>query len=129
MTHPGSQTPGKQTGQAAGGKSRTMLDCIEECQTCHTVCLETVQYCLQKGGEHAKPEHVRLLLDCVDICQTSADFMIRGSPLHGSTCGVCAEACDACAKSCEAFGNDAQMKKCAEACRHCADSCRQMSAA
>ena len=109
--------------------SRTMMDCIEACNESRRVCLETVQYCLEKGGKHADPVHIRLLLDCAEICQTSENFMLRGSERHGVTCLACAEVCEACATSCEAMGNDEQMKKCAEACRRCADSCRQMSAA
>ncbi|HWG90609.1 MAG TPA: four-helix bundle copper-binding protein [Candidatus Thermoplasmatota archaeon] len=104
-----------------------MRGCIEACTTCHQVCLETVQYCLQKGGEHASPEHLRLLLDCAEICETSANFMIRGSDHHGVTCGACAEVCVACAESCEALGDDEQMRRCAEACRTCADSCQEMA--
>ena len=106
----------------------TELDhCIQECTDCHRVCLETVRYCLEQGGEHAVPGHIGLLLDCAEICQTSANFMIRGSELHNRVCGLCAEVCDRCADSCESMGNDARMKTCAEACRSCAESCREMA--
>lgn len=107
--------------------SAKMQECIQECQTCSQVCLETVTHCLQKGGKHAQPEHIRLLLDCAEICQTSANFMIRGSDHHVQTCGVCAEVCDACAASCESFKDDAEMQRCAEECRHCAQECREMA--
>ena len=33
---------------------------------------------------------VIVLLDCAEICQTSANFMLRGSPLHTNTCAACA---------------------------------------
>lgn len=104
-----------------------MKHCIEACTTCHQVCVETVSYCLQQGGDHAAPEHIRLLLDCAEICQTSANFMVRGSEHHALTCGVCAEICEMCAESCEALGEDAQMQRCAEECRRCAASCREMA--
>lgn len=107
--------------------SAEMRDCIQECQSCHAVCLETVSHCLQKRGEHAEAEHIRLLLDCVEICQTSANFMLRGSDLHVRTCGVCAEVCDRCAEECERMADDEMMRRCAEACRQCAASCRQMA--
>ena len=105
-----------------------MQTCIENCQNCHTVCLETINHCLEMGGEHASPDHIKLLQDCVNICQTSADFMIRGSEHHAAVCGVCAEVCDACAKECErmADGNEF-MQRCADACRRCAESCREMA--
>jgi hypothetical protein len=104
-----------------------MQRCIQECMSCHAVCLETVTHCLKMGGQHAEVSHVRLLLDCADICQTSADYMLRGSDLHGRTCALCAEVCERCAADCERMGDDAQMQACAQACRACAESCRQMA--
>lgn len=105
-----------------------MKECIDNCTACHQVCLETVSYCLGKGGRHADAAHIRILLDCAEMCQTSADFMLRNSALHSRTCGLCAEACERCAQACETFGNDPQMKKCAEICRRCAKTCREMAA-
>jgi len=107
--------------------SSDMQACIAECQNCHGICVETVQHCLQMGGPHAEPVHIRLLLDCAEICQTSANFMRRNSPLHTLTCGVCAEVCGRCADDCAKFGDDSNMQACAEACRRCAESCRRMS--
>jgi hypothetical protein len=105
-----------------------MRQCIEHCTNCHAICVETAQHCLQMGGKHADPNHIRALLDCAQICQTSADFMLRGSELHGRTCGVCAEACERCAADCERLADgDELMLRCAEACRACAASCRSMA--
>lgn len=103
--------------------------CIENCLDCHSVCMETVTYCLDKGGKHAEANHIRLLMDCAQICQTSADFMLRISEIHPKTCGICAEVCERCAKACEQLGDDEMMRKCAEACRRCAESCHHMSMA
>jgi hypothetical protein len=90
--------------------------------------METIAYCLQMGGKHADPRHIRLMMDCAQICATSADFMLRGSDFHTRTCGVCAELCAACADSCQQIGpHDAQMQRCVEVCRECATSCRRMS--
>lgn len=111
-----------------GMLTEEMKGCINNCMSCSAVCLQTLTYCLQKGGRHAAPDHIRLLQDCVQICKTSADFMLRGSPLHTRTCGVCAEVCDRCAVECDKIGDDVAMKACAEACRRCAESCRKMSA-
>jgi hypothetical protein len=105
-----------------------MKQCIQECLSCHRICLETLTQCLQKGGRHVEAKHLRLMMDCTQICQTSADFMLRGSDLHTRTCFACAEVCSACAESCEKMADDAQMKACADACRRCAESCRRMSA-
>lgn len=108
-------------------RSAEMEACIKNCSDCHHICIETMSYCLQKGGRHAEAHHIRLLQDCIQICHTSEDFMLRGSDLHTYTCGVCAEVCERCAQDCEQMGNDAQMKACAEMCRRCAESCRSMS--
>jgi len=107
--------------------SEEMLQCLKNCQECHSVCLITVAHCLGMGGEHAERDHIRLMLDCAQICQTSADFMLRGSGLHARTCAVCAEVCALCAEDCSRFPEDRQMKACVEACRVCAASCRRMA--
>jgi hypothetical protein len=106
---------------------KDMQQCIQACLECSRSCLETVTYCLRKGGRHAEERHVRLLLDCAEICQTSANFMLRGSELHGRTCFACAEVCERCAESCAAMGDDAMMRACADMCRRCEESCRKMS--
>lgn len=104
-----------------------MRKCIRECHRCHDICTETVTHCLEMGGDHAEPNHIRLLLDCAEICQTSANFMLRVSDLHGQVCGVCAAVCERCAEDCERFGDDEVMKQCAEVCRSCAQSCLEMA--
>lgn len=105
-----------------------MQDCITRCSECHDSCLETVMNCLQMGGEHASPEHIRVLLDCAQACDASRDFMLRGSELHHEYCRVCANACERCADECERLGGeDEVMRNCAEICRRCAQSCRTMA--
>lgn len=106
-----------------------MKTAIEEAVSCHNICLETITYCLETGGDHADAAHIKLLEDCAEICQTAANFMVRESELHGQVCRVCAETCERCAESCDAFGEDEQMRRCAEACRRCAASCRDMAGA
>lgn len=101
--------------------------CIDACLDCHVVCTSTLQHCLEMGGRHTEPAHVRLMLDCAEICQTSANFMLRGSPLHRHTCGACAEVCARCADDCAKFGGDPMMQDCAAACRTCAEACRRMA--
>lgn len=114
---------------AATHTSTEMQQCIEECTRCHAICLQTVGHCLELGGKHADPAHIRLPLDCAEICQTSANFMLRGSDLHQRTCAVCAEVCRACADDCERLaGSDKMMQECAEQCRRCAESCERMAA-
>ena len=94
---------------------------------CHDICLQAVSHCLEKGGDHARAEHITLLLDCAEICQTAANFMLRNSELHARTCGVCAEICERCAEDCDRFGDDPTMQQCSQICRHCAEACKEMS--
>ncbi len=108
--------------------STEMQRCIELCQSCHASCLTTASHCLEMGGEHASSSHINTLLDCAATCVMSADFMLRGSQMHGRTCGVCAEACERCAQDCERLANgDQQMLDCAAICRQCAEACRMMA--
>ena len=104
-----------------------MKACIDECEKSHRVCAETARYCLDKGGRHVVPAHIGLLLDCDEICQTTAHSMLRGSAVHKTMCGACAEICERCAESCDSTANDAQMTTCAKTCRACAESCRKMA--
>ncbi len=103
--------------------------CIQQCTECHRVCVETLQHCLEQGGHHVEPAHVREMLDCAQICAVSADFMSRGSDTHIDVCGVCAHVCQRCAESCEKVNDSAEMQRCIDACRACAQSCREMTGA
>jgi hypothetical protein len=101
---------------------------ISNTKDCEAICVQTVQYCLEVGGDHAAPTHNKLLLDCADICAATARILLRGS--HQQVMEACATLCDLCAASCEKFAGDPQMKACANQCLLCASACRQaMSAA
>lgn len=104
-----------------------MQECIDACRECHDACETTLfTHCLQKGGEHVSPPHVKLMADCIAICYQAVDFMLRQSSMHAAVCEACARICESCAESCESF-SDQHMKDCAEVCRRCAASCRAMS--
>ena len=109
-------------------KNGEMKQCIENCQSCAEICLETLTHCLKKGGEHVKQQHIALLQVCADICQTSARAMLLNSQYHTVICGACAKICEACAEECGSFENDRMMKECADVCKRCAESCREMTA-
>lgn len=99
--------------------------CIDSCNHCHDICLHAAMtQCLERGGDHAEPAHLRLMLDCAEICRTAADFMLSGSRFHAKTCAVCAEVCKACEESCEALDG---MEECANICRECHERCRAMA--
>ncbi len=108
--------------------SKDMEQCIQACLDCYSVCTTTAAHCLDMGGQHASRQHQATMLDCASICQTSAGFMLRGSPMHGRVCGVCAEACRACEQECRSMANgDQMMLQCADVCRRCGDSCERMA--
>lgn len=103
-----------------------MQRCIQACLDCHRVCLTALSHhCLDVGGGHVAPRHVRLMLACAEICRTSAYFMELGTELHKHTCRICAIVCNECANDCERLGD---MRECVDACRHCATTCQSMAA-
>jgi hypothetical protein len=119
---PGQNDPG---GRRTRAMSDAMKACIGDCLDCHAECLETVTHtCLELGGKHLEPEHVRLMLSCAEVCQAAANVMLSRASAASALCLVCADLCDACARSCERIG---EMDHCAELCRRCAESCRQMA--
>ena len=107
--------------------SSEMETCIQNCLDCYQVCSQLLSHCLEKGVKRAESQHIKLLGDCATICNLSADFMLRDSEYHSSTCEVCAEICIACAESCEAIADDEMIKKYVHACRKCASSCEKMA--
>lgn len=102
--------------------------CIEACRNCAATCTETLSMCLHEGGEHVQEDHVRVMLDCIEICELSARYMLRNSPRHALTCGVCAEVCYACADDCQLM-DESFMQQCADECRRCSDLCQKMASA
>jgi hypothetical protein len=104
-----------------------MQQCIQACLDCHSACLNTITHCLEQGEQHAEASHITLMMDCAEICQTTANFMLRHSPLQMRTCGICAEICQICAMDCQRFTGNAEMQVCVEMCRRCAESCQQMA--
>lgn len=107
------------------GTGMHMHDCISTCLRAHQECSETLQYCIQRGGEHVDPHHLKLMQSCIEICSTSARFMMLQSPYHQVLCEVCAQICRSNAKDCAAM-NDETMNRCAEVCMECAESCEKM---
>lgn len=100
--------------------------CIEACLDCYRACHGMVMsHCLETGGAHASPSHVRLMSACAEVCRTSAHLMLMKSEHAPHLCRECAEICEQCAQDCERLGG---MQACVDACRTCADACRTMAA-
>ncbi|MEU0058693.1 four-helix bundle copper-binding protein [Streptomyces sp. NPDC006334] len=110
--------------------SKEMRDCLDACMVCHNMCEETMNSCMQMGGQAQMQGMVmRALMDCSETTRMCADMMMRRSPMAAEMCALCARACDLCAEACMSVPGDQQMMRCAEACRRCADMCRAMAGA
>lgn len=109
--------------------NETLSRSIDLCHECKNVCTAAVGYCLDQGGRHAEPNHIRLLRSCAEICQTTVNFMLRGADLLPTVAIACAEVCGRCAESCATFDEDITMQRCAEVCRRCAEVCAGMALA
>jgi hypothetical protein len=98
---------------------------IAACLECHQLCHAMLMtHCIETGGAHVRPQHVRLMTDCAAMCRLTADAMARKSQFHRQLCALCAEVCEACADSCDALDG---MAACAKTCRLCAQACRHMA--
>lgn len=98
---------------------------LEVLAQCHTNCRAmALVHCLETGGEHARPQHLRLMIDCAEICAVTADLIAHKSQFHTQACALCVEVCETCAEDCDKLG---QMEECAAACSDCAKLCREMA--
>jgi hypothetical protein len=105
--------------------SQQVRDTIRTLQHCHATCLSmAITHCLEIGGEHARPQHLRLMLDCADICAFTADALGRKSQFHNRLAELCAEVCETCEQDCAALGD---MGDCVLACRQCASQCKEVA--
>ena len=93
------------------------------CQDCAGSCLQTVNVCLENGGETAVASLQALLHDCADICETTARFIVRKSNHIPHLCRECAEICEICARDLDAISDNDCTHRCAQACRRCAEAC------
>ncbi|MGM3304841.1 four-helix bundle copper-binding protein [Anabaena sp. WFMT] len=103
-----------------------MQTCINACMECHKKCLETMTYCMSKGGKYMDMAMMSIMRDCSEMCMMCMNMMMGGSEFMGRTCMLCAEMCDRCAAACEKISDDNKMMECAAACRRCAETCRSM---
>lgn len=103
-----------------------MRQAIDKARECERICQETFNHCLEMGGRHAAPSHLRILLDCAEVCGTASGTLLRGA-VNGPLWAACIAACEVCEASCRNVGDDDQMRACAEACRACADACAPLA--
>ncbi|UQA91600.1 four-helix bundle copper-binding protein [Streptomyces halobius] len=108
--------------------SQQMRQCIDMCHEAHTMCGQTMQHALAKGGPMVERQTMMALMDCADMCSMCADMCMRQSRMASEMSKMCAEACRAAADTCSRF-DDPQMRTCAEMTRKCADMCEQVAMA
>jgi hypothetical protein len=69
--------------------------CIDSCLGCYRMCVQTVMgHCLEAGGEHVTPRHIRLMMGCAELCRTAAHTLLMGVENYRFFCGACAVMCD-----------------------------------
>lgn len=108
--------------------NRSMQECSRNCLDTYAACTAVATHCLERGGEHASRAHQTTLLDCARLCATAAEFLLRGSPMHETVCGVCAAACRVCEQYCRSLSDaDNMMSECADKCARSATSCERMA--
>jgi hypothetical protein len=105
--------------------SARLMRCVDDCERVHRACLRAaLTYCLEQGGAHVEPPHLRSMLACADVSRATADAMLANYTSHETLCAACATACVECAESCDRVGD---LDECADACRACAASCTQVA--
>jgi hypothetical protein len=105
--------------------SKQAKDAINILQQCHATSLSMATvHCLEMGGEHARPQHIRLMLDCAAICAFTSDAIARKSQFHNRFAASCADVCNTCADDCDNIGG---MAKSVEICRSCATACTDLA--
>jgi hypothetical protein len=105
--------------------SLQVREAISRLAHCHSTCLSmAMTHCLETGGEHSRPQHLRLMLDCAVMCAATADLLSHKSQFHNRICAMCAEVAETCAADCERIGD---MEECVHACRQVAASCTEIA--
>lgn len=99
--------------------------CVQACMECAALCHQTVMHCLEMGGRHAQPLHIRHLLDCAELNQSHASILLRGGRRDHLVQSMIEIASD-CAASCDQFVDDVDMRDCAASCRRCVEACRPL---
>lgn len=100
---------------------------IEKCLSCYQRCVLCLNHCLQRGGEHSSPDHVKKLLECAEICNFTSKLILMEAEISYGVGQLCAKACEICADSCQSLDpNDEVMAACIESCVKCAEACRSM---
>ena len=107
-------------------RSKQIEECIQHCIKCFQGCTEGIPHCLDKGGKHAEPSHIKLMMETADMCNINASFLLQEAKHAKEHCKLCATVCEDCSEACGSFSDDSKMKMMSENLKKCADSCRNM---
>jgi hypothetical protein len=103
------------------GTTQSENSCIESCLHCYRTCASmAMTHCLELGGAHADPKHIRLLMTCAELCRATAHLLVLHSAQYKEVCFECSHICSVSAIECERLGD---MEECVVACRECAKCC------
>lgn len=101
--------------------SPALQSCIDKCLQCYRICTQMASlHCLQIGGEHSQPGHIRTMLECAEACRVNAHFMLLNGAFARALGSLCADACRACAESCSMLEG---MSDCIDICERTAACC------
>jgi hypothetical protein len=100
---------------------QTCLSAIKECQK---ACMESMAYCMSKGGKYIDVRVMSIMRDCAEMCMMCANMMKGSSEFVGRTCMLCYQICEKCAEACENWSDDKKIMECIIACRKCAEYCK-----
>lgn len=100
------------------------IDATVDLADCYGICMDTLNYALEKGFDYANSRVLKLLLDCADICQVTSTFMFPNSNPARRVAEICSLVSDNCADVCDEFKDDAQFQLCSKICRRAANSTR-----
>ena len=106
-------------------KMEMMTRCCGMYTKCQKMCMETVRFCLTRGGKLCEVSFVMNMIECAQLCGTCAGFCATGSGRCATTCEACARVCEECARKCGRF-SEPEMVRCMKMLRECAQMCRKM---
>ena len=81
-------------------------------------------HCLEMGGEHVAPDHLRLALLCGENCGTSAKFLMSNSDLHKEPVAFLSRAAPIARMTAKRLGD---MDECVDVCRACANPAKKLA--
>jgi hypothetical protein len=108
--------------------AHALQECNRVCLETRRICLDTVVHCLEKGGEIAEIERIRVLLECADAAWLNSTAILAHSRIDPELEAACTRLCIDCARACQTGAVDAVLAACADSCWSCASACGVLAA-